>query len=211
MTRQAPSALWALRDDRSLSAYAKLAYAMLWTRLPDARPSMATLAADMGASLNSAKRGVRELEAAGLLKRLPRLTTEGDSDTNRYELMPVIGRSPQAPPPGLTGLTGTAPQAPKDINSKTASEGREKSLASRRARPAVTRPEDQIELVKQAVAEAYWDTREVEDEDALDVWARFLGDRVTTSPVAAPVKYLAGIFESFESWDGVLSNTPERE
>lgn len=209
MTRQSPSALWALRDDRALSAYAKLAYTMLWTRLPDARPSMATLAADMSASLNSAKRAVRELEDAGLLKRIPRLTSEGDSDANRYELLPVIGRSPQAPPPGLTGPTGTAQQAPKDSNLKKASEGRN-TLGSRRARPAVTRA-DQIEIVKLAAAEECWDTREIEDEDALDVWARFVDERVTSVPVAAPVKYLAGIFASFVSWDGVRSNTPERE
>lgn len=209
MTRQSPSALWALRDDRSLSEHAKMAYVMLWTRLPDARPSMATLAGDMSASLNTAKRAVRELECAGLLKRLPRVTADGDSDTNRYELLPVMGGSPEAPPPGLTGLTGTAPQAPKDSNPKKASEGRN-TLGSRRARPAVTRAEDQIEIVRQAAAEACWDTREIEDEDALDVWARFVADRKTEVPLAAPVKYLAGIFASFVSWDGVLSNTPER-
>ena len=58
---------------------------------------------------------------------------------------------------------------------------------------------------------AGWDIREVEDEDALDVWARFVTDRKTAVPLADPVKYLAGIFASFVSLDGVLSNTPERD
>lgn len=210
MTTLPPSALWPIRDDRTLSAYAKLAYAMLWTRQPDIRPSMPTLAADMHVSVRCAQNAVRELKAAGLLTTVPRFTEAGDPDANQFRLRALEGGAPHAPGSGTSCTTGGARPAPKDSNSKTASEGRN-TLASRRARPAVTRAEDQIELVKQAVAEAYWDTREVEDEEALDVWARFVTDRKTSTPLAAPVKYLAGIFESFESWDGVLSNTPERE
>jgi hypothetical protein len=169
---------------------------MLWTRLPDARPSMATLAADMSASLNSAKRAVRELEAAGLIKRIHRLAAEGDSDTNRFELMPVLGRSPEAPPPGLTGLTGTAPQAPKDSNTKTASEGREKSQGSRRARPAVSRELSalqKVQFVREAAADVYGsdEAQEISDGQALQLWWNLASDE---RPPAKPVAYFTKIF-----------------
>ena len=210
MTRLPQSVLWDLRDDRTLGKYAKLAYLMLWTRLPDARPSMAKLAADMGVSVRTARDAVRELERAGILKTLPRVSEQGDADTNRYELTGILGAATGAEPPGATCRTGAAAGAAKDSNPKNESEGR-KSRAAWLARPAVSRASDQIELVRQAVAMAGWDIREVEDEDALDVWARFVTDRKTAVPLADPVKYLAGIFASFVSLDGVLSNTPERD
>ena len=211
MTRLPQSALWAIRDDRTLSAYAKSAYVMLWTRGKDAHPSLQTLGGDMGTSRATAKRAVQELERAGLAKRIPRLKVKGDSDSNRYELLPVPeGWGQRDPTPGHTDPTGGVSQTPEDRTLKQESEGR-KSRASRLARPAVSRAADQIELVRQAVALAGWDMRELEDEDALDVWDRFVTQRKAAAPLADPVKYLAGIFASFVSLDGVLSNTPERE
>ena len=205
MTRLPQSALWAIRDDRTLSEHAKIAYVMLWTRGKDAHPSMQTLGADMGASRATAKRAVQELERAGLAKRIPRMKAKGDQDSNSYELLPVPeGWGQRDPTPAHTDPTGGVRQSHKDRTLKQESEGRN-TLASRLA------PTAQIESVRLAVTEAGWDRREVEDDDALDVWARFITDRKTTVPVADVVKYLAGIFASFVSWDGVLSNTPERD
>jgi hypothetical protein len=58
---------------------------------------------------------------------------------------------------------------------------------------------------------------DLNDEDALDIWARFIGERQTTKPVKDPVAFFystrnnTGVFSTFEYLDGVLSNTPERE
>ena len=202
MTTKRKGVLWDIRDDRTLSEHAKIAYLMLWSRGEDIRPSLSTLAADMGASLNTAKRAVRELEAAGLLKRIHRMSPDGDSDTNRYELMPVIGRSSQALPPGLTGLTGGVSQAPKDSNWKTRSEGR-KSQGSRRARPAETR-EEKITLTRIAVAEIYGDDEEqdLSDGKCEGLWGLLIGDCRPRNPVA----YLSKIFTETPDLNTHLAN-----
>ena len=83
--------LRAVRDNRTLSEHAKIAYLMLWSRLPAVHPSMPRLAEDMGASESTARRAVAELVKANLVKIVPRLTDCGDSDTNGYGLAPLTG------------------------------------------------------------------------------------------------------------------------
>jgi hypothetical protein len=184
VTKQSPSALWALRDDRTLSEHAKMAYVMLWTRLPDARPSMATLAGDMSVSVRTARDAVRELERADVLKTLPRVSESGDPDTNRYELTVLEGTAGGAAPPGTECRTGTAPPASKDNNPKKTSEGR-KSQASRRAQPAVSR-RDKIAFARIAVAESYGrdEAEELSDGKAEGLWDNLIGDRSPRDPVA---------------------------
>jgi hypothetical protein len=206
--------LWPLREDRTLSAYAKLAYVMLWTRGSDAHPSMKTLAADMACSVRKAQMAVRELDSRGLVKVLPRLTASGDPDSNTYELYPVQDMhhpSAQSAP----GVPHTV--HPKNGSSSTEVKG-DKSRASRLARPAAERPDDQkISVVRRAVDHVGWDNADLDDEDALNIYARFITERQDPSPVGDEVKYLysaktgRGIFASFDSIDGVLSNTGERD
>jgi hypothetical protein len=204
------SILWAIRDNRTLSEHAKIAYIMLWSRGDDIRPSLLTIAGDMGASKATAKRAIRELEDAHLLKRIPRRTAGGDSDSNAYELIVPAGSGHTDPTPGHTDPTCGITQTPKDRTLKNENEGRN-SRASRRARPAVERDDDKIAKVQRAVILRGWVLAELDDERALDTWARFVTDRKTTAPIKDYVKYLTGIFDSFDSLDGVLSNTGERE
>lgn len=209
--RQIPvSALWAIRDDRTLSEHAKLAYIMLWTRGANAHPAVATLAADMGVSPSTARRAIRDLKKHGAISVVARKTAAGDADSNQYEVLPLPGPVTQTGPPGSETGGGAVTETPKDRNHKTQSEGRN-TLASRRARPAVTRDEDRIATVQAAVIAAGWPLSELYDEDALDIWDRFISQRRTSVPVADPVRFLSEIFESFVSLDGVLSNTPERD
>ena len=83
--------LRAVRDNRTLSEHAKIAYLMVWSRLPAVHPSVPRLAEDMGASESTARRAVAELVKANLVKIVPRLTDCGDSDTNGYGLAPLTG------------------------------------------------------------------------------------------------------------------------
>lgn len=196
MSRIPPSGLWAVRDCRVLSEHAKIAYFILWTRQPDIRPSNQTLADDMGVSKSTAKAAVRELEAAGLLRRVPRLTVKGDSDANIYVLAQVPeGWGVTRPTPVAERPTGGASPDPKDSNQKPGSEGR-KSQASRRARPAVAReyPDPQkVAFTREAVAEVYGsdEEQEMSDGQAWQLWDRLVGDRSPKRPVA----YLTKIFE----------------
>jgi DNA-binding transcriptional MocR family regulator len=80
-----------MRDDRKLSAYAKPAWLMLWSRQPDIRPSMRLLAADMRVSRRTAHKAVRELESAGLVKVATRESAAGDPDTNEYVVVAPEG------------------------------------------------------------------------------------------------------------------------
>jgi len=205
-----PSALWAVRDNRTLSARAKLAYIMLWTRGKGIHPSMRTLAGDMGVSVRTARDAVRDLEAAGALITAPRKTQAGDPDSNSYELLSVLGEADSAGRPAESDRRGPADSADKDRTLKVESEGRN-SLAPRHGRPAVLSDDDKIASVERAVIVCGWDPDELDDESALDIWSRFIGERVTTAPVADPVKYLLKTFSDHVSLDGVLSNTAERD
>jgi Helix-turn-helix domain len=114
-----PAVLWAIRDDRTLSEHAKFAYLMLYSRGEDIRPSTAQLAADMGVSKPTAKRALRELETAGHLKRLPRISDVGDPDTNTYVLsgFGVGSERPQVgshrPQGGVTQTPGVGSHRPQ--------------------------------------------------------------------------------------------------
>ena len=187
---------------------------MLWTRQPDAHPSMKTLAADMSVALSTAHKAVRELQRAHLVKVLPRVTAKGDPDSNQFELTPLREAGYPRTPDGGGVMRETDP---KNGTRSTEPKG-DKSQASRLARPAVTRSDDdKIAIVRKAVHDCGWDVRALEDDDALDIYARFITERVTTTPVGDEVAYLysaktgRGIFASFDSIDGVMSNTPERD
>lgn len=204
----APGVLWDIRDNRTLSEHAKLAYLMLWSRRPDIRPSMQTLAGDMAVSVATAKRAVRDLESAGLVKRIPRLTEHGDRDTNRFELTPPEGQVSQTPPPGQREPTPPVSQTPKDSNLKTATEGRKNPQASRRARPAAER-ESRITFVRIAVAEIYGqaDEKELTDSQAVALWYQLVSNRRPKDPVA----YLRKIFEETPYLDTHLANAGHEE
>lgn len=196
--------IWDIRDDRTLSAYAKLAYVMLWSRLPDIRPSMQTLAGDMGTSRATAKRAVRELEAAGLLKRIGRLTVKGDADSNQFDLIPLPrGSGHTDPTPGHTDPTGGVTRTPEVSNHKSASEGPENRQGSRRAQPAVSRDEA-IHFTREAVACEYGqgDADGLSDERALGLWEHLVGDNAPRDPMA----YLGKIFTETPYLDTHLAN-----
>jgi hypothetical protein len=186
------SVLWDLRDNRTLSAYAKLAYVMLWSREPDIRPSMQTLAGDMGTSKATAKRAVRELEDAGLLKRIGRLTVKGDADTNQFELVPLRDGWVQTDPTqGQTDPTGGITRTPEVSNTKTVSEGPENRQGSRRAQPAVSR-DGKIAHMRRAVLIYYSadEAKDLTDGECAGLWDHLVEDRTPRDPVA----YLGKIF-----------------
>lgn len=196
--------LWPLRDDRTLSSYAKLAYYSLWTRGTDIRPSMATLADDMACSVRKAQMAVRELESRGLVKVLPRVTADGDPDSNGYELYPVQDmHHPSAQ---------SAPGVPHDVHPKNGTPSTQLkgdiSLASRRARPAVTR-EQIIDLVRQAVARSYsqQEADDITDGQAVALWYQLVSNRTPTNPV----KYLGKIFDETPHLESHLANAGTEE
>ena len=202
-----PSALWSVRDDRTLSEHAKIAYVMLWTRGTDIRPSMRTLAADMGVSVRTARCAVRELEQAGALKTVPRLSGPRRNDSNQYELLPVLGEASPAVPPALSAAPPAAGDADEDRTMKIESEGRN-SLASRRARPAVTRAEV-IHFVRRAITISYGsaDSEDITDGQAVALWYLLINNR----RVADPVAYLGKIFEETPDLNTHLANAGTEE
>ena len=211
MSGASRAVVWSIREDRTLSEHAKIAYLMLWSRGKTIWPSLATLGGDMGASRATAKRAIQELEAAGLVKKIPRMRASGSHDSNAYELLPIPqGWGLSDPTSGHQDPTPGVRQTHKDRNPKDESEGRN-TRASRRARPAVERDEDKIAIVQRATIIRGWPLADLEDEDALNIYARFITDRKSPVPLKDPVSYLAEIFESFDSLDGVLSNTGERD
>jgi hypothetical protein len=123
----------------------------------------------------------------------------------------TIVKVPNSEPQGATWEPPSRPVNHQDLK------GGDKSRVSRPARPAVERTEDeQIAIVRRAVEDCGWDNRELNDEYALDIYARFITER-KSGPPRNPVAYLysakngTGIFASFDSLDGVMSNTPERD
>lgn len=69
-------------------------------------------------------------------------------------------------------------------------------------------PDDdtKIQTVAQAVRHVYQES--IEDEDALRIWERFIGERQTTAPVRDPIRFLSKIFNDTPSIDSLLSNCP---
>ena len=201
-----PAVLWPIREDRSLSAYAKLAYAMLWTRLPDAHPSMQTLADDMSVSVSTAHRAVRELQAAGLVKVVPRATALGDPDSNLYDLTPLSHR--QDPPVPQTGPPLSVGH-PNNGSSTTELKGA-KALASRRARPAAGRDEI-IATIRRAVSICYGEYEASEqnltDGQAVALHYLLINNRTPQDPV----RYLMKIFTDTPDLDTHLANAGTEE
>jgi hypothetical protein len=200
-------ALWAVRDDRSLSAHAKLAYLMLWSRRPDIRPSIPTLAADMGVAESTARRAVQELQAAGVIKVTERWTADGDRDSNGYQLMP-LGVVSEGHHPGFTGTPPVVSEGhPKTTTSSRQVKG-SKERASRRARPAVSR-DDKIQLVRRAVILSYTpaEYQELSDGQAVALWYLLISNRRPKDPVA----YLMKIFTETPYLDTHLANAGTEE
>ena len=56
---------------RGITPTAKLAMLLLHARAPNIYPGMKLLAADMGTSVRTAQRAVRELESAGYVRAMP--------------------------------------------------------------------------------------------------------------------------------------------
>jgi hypothetical protein len=196
--------LWPLRDDRTLSAYAKLAYYTLWTRLPEIHPSMRTLASDMAVAVSTAHKAVRELESAGLVKVLPRVTELGDPDSNQFVLTPLRVTDDPSTPNGRPPLRDTDP---KNASSRTEVKG-ENSRASRHARPALSRGE-MLHSVRRAVMLSYSadEAEELTDGQAVALWLLLINNRRP----ADPVKYLCKIFEETPYLDTHLANAGTEE
>ena len=96
-----------IRDVRGITPNAKFAMFLLHSREPNIFPSMKTLAADMGSSIPTAKRAVRELKRAGYVQVTHRI-----GQTNLYSIT-VAGDPPplaSMPPPPITH--DTPPLAP---------------------------------------------------------------------------------------------------
>ena len=91
-----------IRDVRGITPNAKFALLLLHSREPNIFPSMQLLAADMGMSVQTARRAVRALERAGYVQVIPRI-----GKTNLYSIT-VTGPPPplsSMPPPPVTGAT----------------------------------------------------------------------------------------------------------
>jgi len=169
----------------------------------------------MRRSLRCAREAVHELERHGWLKVTYRVTAQGDPDVSEYEITAPgeSGTADTAAGVGHILPEGTAISAAKDSNLKTARLKGESRSASRHARAAsrasTSTTTDKIASVRRAVIITYLpgDNESLDDEEALDIWARFIGERF----IQDPVNYLCRIFEDFPSLDGVLSNTPERD
>lgn len=200
----ATAPLWPIRDDRTLSEHAKIAYLMLWLRGQDIHPSMRTLARDMSVSATTATRAIRELQDAGLVKVLPRVTELGDPDSNQFILTPPREAGyPRSPGEGGVGRVAT----PKNGSGSKKVKG-EDSQASRRARPAVTRDE-MIATVRRSVMLSYdpADEQDLLDGQAVALWYLLVGSRQP----ADPVKYLCKIFRETPYLDTHLANAGTEE
>ena len=93
-----------IRDLRGVTMPAKCALLLLQTREPHIFPSMKTLADDMGTSVSTAKRAVRELERAGFLR-----VTHRNRQTNLYSIT-VAGDPIPLSPMNLHQFTQEPPE-----------------------------------------------------------------------------------------------------
>ena len=96
--KQAPP-IARIRDVRGITPNAKFALLLLHSREPNIYPGMKLLAADMGTSVPTAKRAIRELKRAGYLRAIPRI-----GQTNQYSIMVTHDPPPRSPmtPPQVT-------------------------------------------------------------------------------------------------------------
>jgi hypothetical protein len=203
----------------------------MWQRATRERPEQAR-----GEGRRAYRAVFAELEKAGHLERQRLRSTSG-----QFETVLILHDKPIAaadvplavprPRPAETGslpssdrrtangrsVSGTSTTSTQPVQHLEHGSSKMSVMASRRARPAVERDVDKIAIVQRAVILRGWDLEELDDEDALDIWARFIGERLTDKPVMDPVAFFyspkknSGVFSTFEYLDGVLSNTPERE
>lgn len=113
------------------------------------------------------------------------------------------GRSDQAPKPKAAhfrdkGRSFQAPLSSEPLLNKTGPSAGPRSHASADA--------DKIAIVREAVTWTYGsdDCETISDDDARDIWARFISDR---TDVAKPFNFLTRIFEDFPHVEGILANT----
>ena len=131
-----------IRDLRGVTMPAKCALLLLQTREPSIFPSMKTLADDMGTSVSTAKRAVRELERAGFLRVTHRnrqtnlyyITVAGDPIplspmTQKQVTHDPLGGSPMTPPQVTHDPPPRSPMTPqvaiRSIQDKKQGEERE--------------------------------------------------------------------------------------
>jgi predicted ArsR family transcriptional regulator len=79
--------LCAVRDNRTLSTSAKLAYATLALYEPGEHPSVTDIAAAMSVSRTTALKALRDLEAARAIRVTGRRKGRGSREVNTYELL----------------------------------------------------------------------------------------------------------------------------
>jgi hypothetical protein len=204
----------------------------LWQRAARERPDVAR-----GEGRRAYRAVFAELEKAGHLERHRLRTKAGQFETvlilhdepaTAADVPLAVSRSQPAETGSLPSsdrrtangrsVSGTSSSStPVPQHSERLGSSQMSLVASRRARPAVERDEDKIAIVQRAVILRGWDLAELEDEAALDIWARFIGERKTAKPVNDPVAFFysakagTGVFSTFEYLDGVLANTPARE
>jgi hypothetical protein len=85
--RRVVTAAWDIRRARGMHPMIKLLLYTLASRGEDCRPSLATIAGDMGISRAAAKRWVRAAAEAKLIEVETRCSEAGDPDSNRYALI----------------------------------------------------------------------------------------------------------------------------
>ena len=138
-----PPPIARIRDMRGITPTAKLAMLLLHARAPNIYPGMKLLAADMGTSVRTAQRAVRELESAGYVRAMPRI-----GQTNLYALtlplasMPPPSQdvtpplTPVSPPPdmGVTPpLTPVSPEVSREVFNESNKREREGKLTHSRS------------------------------------------------------------------------------
>ena len=112
-------------------------------------PSYQKIAQTLGLSRNTVIKTVRNLVEAGILSVQPRMTSDGDANSNLYTLQPVPAASPDAPGSAADAL-GSPPDAPgvvQQMHQGSAPRAREQDLinktqGNKRARDVVAAPPD---------------------------------------------------------------------
>jgi hypothetical protein len=151
------------------------------------------------------RRAFREMESAGYLTRTRAQDPDGTWHTVlHFRAVPLSAdaESSQVIPTDQKPVVGSPVVGQPVVNREVPPQRNYRSgstelsvVASRRAQPAVTRDtenytdEQKIAAVQRAVIIRGWDVRELDDEEALDIWAKFIGERKTTKPVKDPVAF----------------------
>ena len=123
LPKQAPPVA-RIRDLRGITAKAKNALHSLNSRQPNIFPGMKTLAADMGVSLSTAHRALRELEQAGYVRVTPRIgqtnlysiTVAGATSRPRIHALPPVSVTPPPCQPDTPPPVSVTPEVSKEVS-----------------------------------------------------------------------------------------------